>query len=74
LLADVMVPAFNPSVASQNCKTFSNYRIAVPGIKSFFTFSEKNSGARVVYATVEKSSAGVEARSVGGSSGARKEM
>ena len=66
-----MLPAFTLSFASQNCKTFSNYRIAVPGIKRFIKFSEKISGARVVYATVEKPSAGVEAPSKGGGGGAR---
>src|SRR5688572_16993343 len=39
-----MVTAFNPLPASQNCKTFANYRSAVPGIKSFFKFSEKTPG------------------------------
>jgi hypothetical protein len=65
-----MVPAFTLSFASQNCKTFANYRIAVPGIKRYFKFPGKTSGARVVYATVEKASTGAETASEGNGGGA----
>jgi hypothetical protein len=55
----------------KNCKTFANYRIAVPGIKSFFKFFKKFSGASAARATVELSSSGAEAPSQRGSYRAR---
>ena len=64
MLAVAMLSALNLSFVTK-MQTSANYRIAVPGIKSFSSFPEKILGVRVVYATVEKPSASVEAASAG---------
>jgi hypothetical protein len=56
-----MRSSFKTRRASQKCKTSANYMTAVPGIKSFFRFSEKKFGARVGDATTRKRVSGVEA-------------
>jgi hypothetical protein len=55
-----MFPSFKTRRASQKCKTSANYMTAVPGIKSFFGFCEKNFRARVGNATKRKRVRGVE--------------
>jgi hypothetical protein len=46
-----MRSSFKTRRASQKCKTSANYMTAVPGIKSFFGFTEKKFSARVSDAT-----------------------
>jgi hypothetical protein len=55
-----MRSSFKTRRASQKCKTSANYMAAVPGIKSYFMFSEKTPGARVGNATRRKRVSGVE--------------
>jgi hypothetical protein len=56
-----MRSSFKTRRASQKCKTSANYMAAVPGIKSFFAFSEKWLSARVGDATGSQRVNGVKA-------------